>query len=191
VGEEPAAIRAFVALEIDPESARQLEAIAAELRSAPGAPRASWTPLDKMHVTLKFVPALPTVAIEILTTKLADRLSASPAPEIGPARLGAFPSTARASIVVAHLGDPSGGVAALALHAEEAAEELGLERERRRFRPHVTLARTHRPLDARPWLRLVRSDVPRLRATQITLFRSDLGPKGSVYVPLARLPFTG
>jgi 2'-5' RNA ligase len=189
VGPEPAPIRAFVALEIDGDSARRLEAIAEELRCAPGAPKASWTPLEKMHLTLKFIPALPAAAVALLTAKLADRLSGSDAPEIGPIRLGAFPSMARAQVVVAHLGDPTGAVATLARRAEDAAAELGLERERRAFRPHVTLARTRATVDARTWLREVHGDIPRLRATQATLFRSDLGPKGSVYAPLVRVPF--
>jgi 2'-5' RNA ligase len=189
VGPEPAALRAFVALEIDGESALRLEAIAEELRGAADAPKARWSPIEKMHLTLKFVPALPKAAVDPLATKLADRLSGSPAPEIGPTCLGAFPSTARAQVVVAHLADPTGSLAVLARHAEDAAEELGIDREQRPFRPHVTLARTHHAVDARPWLRQARSEIPQLRATQVTLFRSDLGPKGSVYVPLARVPF--
>jgi 2'-5' RNA ligase len=104
-------------------------------------------------------------------------------------RLGAFPSPARAQVVVAHVGDPAGDVGALARDADAAAAEAGVERETRPFRPHITLARPLRKVDARAWLdREIPGGDP-IRPTRVTLFRSDLAPNGSVYVPLARFPF--
>jgi 2'-5' RNA ligase len=189
VGPGPAVVRAFVALEIDAESTGRLERIASALRSAAGSPRASWTPPEKMHLTLKFMGALPASAVDPLAAALAPRIARHRPPALGPLALGAFPSPTRAEVVVVHVGDPAGSIAALAREAEDAAADVGIERETRAYRPHLTLARTRARTDARRWLAGGNVEGEGVRPSQVTLFQSRLAPGGAVYAPLARFPF--
>ena len=178
-------IRAFVALELDATSVRRVMRVSDRLRMASGAPSATWTPPARAHVTLKFMGELPATAVAPLGEALAALAGGKKAPRPGTFRLEAFPSAQAASVVVIELEDPDGGVAKLATKVEKLAEKYGVKRESRAYRPHVTLARLKMPYDARRWLkRELAEGAGECRATRLTLYRSDLGSAGSVYVPL-------
>jgi 2'-5' RNA ligase len=183
-------IRAFVALDLDTTSVRRVARIADRLRMGSGAPSASWTPPDKMHVTLKFVASLQTASVAALGKALAVLAGERRAPQPCPLRLDAFPSMEAAKIVVAELDDASGALAKLAERVDKLVAKHGVERETRPFRPHVTLARLKRPYDARRWIRPdLAEGAGDCRIECLTLYRSELGELGSTYVPLARFAF--
>jgi len=65
---------------------------------------------------------------------------------------------------------------------------VGMEPERRRFRPHATVA--HRARSApRPSLPPL-PELGRFPGAAVTLFRSTPGPRGSRYEALARVPLS-
>lgn len=74
-----------------------------------------------------------------------------------------------------------------------AVRQAGVALKRERFRPHVTLARFGRGLDRGGQRRLVEAmalcgggpDWPEQRAEAMTLFSSDLTPRGAIHEPLA------
>jgi len=187
-----AAIRAFVALELDAMSVRRVARVADHLRMASAAPSATWTAPAKMHVTLKFVAALPEAIVAPIGTALGALAENKPAPPLGAMRLAAFPSTADAQIVVIELTDPERAVATLAEKIEQTAAALGIAPEPRPFRPHVTIARLKRPYDSRRWLRPEMAEgVGECRAVRVVLSRSILASSGASYVPLASFDFAG
>jgi 2'-5' RNA ligase len=189
---EGATIRAFVALDLEPMSLRRVVRVADRLRMGSGAPSATWVPGPKMHVTLRFVGALPADAVAPLGKSLGALAEGKPAPKPCALRLAAFPSIEDAEIVVVELCDTSGGVGKLAEKVDKLVMKLGVAKETRPFRPHVTLARLRRAYDSRRWLRqeLVEG-AGECRASHLTLYRSEpgQGDEGATYVPLARFPF--
>lgn len=184
------AIRAFVALDLDPMSLRRVVRVADRLRMGSGAPSASWTSAGKMHVTLKFMDPFPLEAVTPLGQGLRSLVEDKPAPEPCSLRLAAFPSVEDARIVVVELDDPRGAVGKLAAKIEKLASKYGVPKDDRAFRPHVTLARLKLPYDARRWLRPELTDgAGECRAASVALYRSNPGPEGTTYVPLARFAF--
>ena len=183
-------IRAFVALDLDATSVRRVARVADRLRMASGAPSATWTPSGKIHVTLKFMGELRAEGAAPLGRALEALASGKRAPTVGALRLEAFPSPVEARIVLLELEDPDGGVAALAAKVEKLALKQGVPREERAFRAHVTLARLKMQYDARRWLRAELAEgAADCRVARMTLYRSDSGRDGSVYVPLASFDF--
>jgi 2'-5' RNA ligase len=183
-------IRAFVAVDLDAKSLRRVVRVADRLRMASGAPSATWTPHENLHVTLKFMGGLPSTAVAPLGKALAPLVDPQQALQPGSCRLDAFPSIGHANIVVMVLADPLGQLAKLAAKVEKLAARHGIAPEARAFVPHVTLARLKRPYDAHRWLRQELAEAAgELSAMHLTLYRSDLaaGKDGhSAYVPLAR-----
>ena len=191
---KPDTIRAFVALDLDAMSMRRVVRIADRLRMASGAPSASWTPQGKMHVTLKFMAALPLAAVPPLTKALATLVEGKKAPVPGTCRLQAFPSVEQAHVIVVELTDPHRDLAKLAAKIEKLASRHGVEPEPRPFRPHATIARLKRPYDSRRWLNPDLADATaEFQAACLTLYRSDLGgggkDAGPEYVPLAKYDY--
>jgi 2'-5' RNA ligase len=182
--------RAFVALDLSSISLRRVAQVAERLRMGTGAPSATWTPAAKMHITLKFIPALAAHAVVPLGRALRPLAEGKPAPSPCALRLTAFPAVEDARVVVAELCDTQGALAALAEKVDRLTAKYGVAREERRFRPHVTLARLKLAYDARRWLRPQLTDGgSECGAASLTLYRSQLGPGGSTYVPLARYDF--
>jgi 2'-5' RNA ligase len=182
-----ATIRAFVALELEPDSLRRTVQIADRLRMGSGASNAAWTPPEKMHVTLKFAGNLPLDAVGALTTQLASLASRLRRPRPCASRLGAFPTVQSARIVILELEDSSGELGELATRVDELLFSHGIPREERPFRAHVTLARLKRPVDARRWLPPDPSaGAGDCAMAGLTLFRSQLSAAGSTYIPLGR-----
>jgi 2'-5' RNA ligase len=185
-------IRAFVALDLDATSRQRAALIADRLKAASGAPRATWTPADRMHVTLKFAGDLPLIAVDPLCEELRSLAARHFRPQACALRVDAFPTIQRARVVTLGLDDPSGELGALAASVDEVLSRHGVPREERPFRAHVTLARVKRPFDARTWLRLgleAEAGAGDCSVVGLTLFRSELGAAGASHTALARFAF--
>jgi 2'-5' RNA ligase len=187
----PATIRAFVALDLDTLSHRRVVRLSDRLRMSSGTPSATWTTPDKLHVTLKFIESLDEGDVEKLGKALGKLAEGAEAPPACGLRLEAFPRKQDARVVVAELTDDAGAIAGLAAKVEKLTTKLGVPVERRKFRPHVTLARLRLPFDARKWLRPELTEVAGdCRAGALTLYRSILDAEGSTYERLARFDYS-
>lgn len=149
--------------------------------------RPRWTQPAGWHCTFKFLGSAPDPEARITwTTSLQQRAAKLALPAVLPVPwgpLGAFPSPAKARVLIAHLRDDAGQLAELARVFEELALEHGVPQEGRPYRPHVTIARLQRPVDVRPLLDgLELAGVASFGA--ITLFASEQGPQGSRYTPI-------
>ena len=173
--------RLFVALDL-PADAR---AALASFRDA--ADPAVWRPVadEALHVTLVFLGHRP----EGESARVAEvvRACSGPAADLalGPALL--LPPR-RARVLCAQVVDGAGALAALHGRLVAALAEAGLhEPERRRFRPHATVARLRsgaRPPRSTP----AEDPEPVVFAGEaLTLYRSHLSPSGARYEPLERV----
>jgi 2'-5' RNA ligase len=108
---------------------------------------------------------------------------------LGFGRFGAFPDFARPRVIFFGIEEGFEQLAALAGRLEEACEALGVERESRPFRAHLTLARIKQPLpgSVRDAMRVVPPlPAPTRQLTdRFTLMSSRLGPTGASYDELA------
>lgn len=178
----PDPVRAFLALEIDAGLRGALIDLIGRLRSE--VPGVRWVREGALHLTLRFLGATTPANVDALAAALegaARRCLPASASTTG---LGLFPPRGAPRVVWLGLDLPS-SLVDLQSACERASVEVGLARERRRFRPHVTLGR-FRGRASRP--ELTTPALPPARFEALTLFRSELRPGGAVYTPLARLP---
>ncbi len=195
-------MRAFTALNLDVAAIRRLADTARRLRASAHAPEdgaVSWTAPTKMHVTLKFFGAIDLGLAPALVDALRPLAAGKSATRVRITGLTAFPSPEAARVLVADLDDPSLELSRLQDDVETVCESLGVPRDVRAYRPHVTLARTRAPLDVRAWFdaeTIARARLPAADqlgdafGTELLLFRSDLARSGAEYTPLFREVFT-
>jgi 2'-5' RNA ligase len=140
-------MRLFVAIALPAGAAGELDSAVAALRLA--WPELRWTGRDAWHLTLAFLGEVD----EKLTGKLGDRLERAAARN---ARLslslggaGAFPTAARARVLWTGVNGDRHGLAVLAAAVAAGARRAGVPPapERRRYEPHLTLARCRAPAD--------------------------------------------
>ena len=177
-------MRLFVALELGAPARTALAAWGAEVASRDRALRA--TPPGGLHLTLAFLGARPPGDVAPLEEALPAAVAAGPWPgglEVGEA---VWLPERRPSVLTVSVTDPGDVLGALQARVVEACREaVGWEPERRRFRPHVTVARLRRGSIPRTY------DVPdppgvAVPASGVALFSSVLEQAGARHEVLAR-----
>lgn len=183
-------IRAFIAIEIDPEITRQLARIADELQEMIGSNAVRWVPPANIHLTLKFLGDVSLNNLELLKDGLRTEASIHERFNISVGGLGAYPKIRNPRVIWVGLEGPD-TLIALQRSIEMQMERLGYERDRRKFSPHLTLGRVSR--SAQPAeIRAVSSALDQYKlgflgitpVHAVKLYRSDLHSDGAVYTPL-------
>ena len=137
--------RLFVAIPLPDDVREALHAAAAPLRNAAEA-AVTWTPAERLHLTVKFLGDTE----ESLVAPLQDELQSAAAGHVDvPLVLrgaGAFPTLRRPRVVWVGV-EPSPRLELLYHDIEESCVRLGIPSEGRPFRPHVTLGRVKARLE--------------------------------------------
>jgi len=195
-------MRVFIGIDLDDairgKIARFLEGV------SPFAPEARWVRPESLHITLKFIGEQK----EEQVMGIAERLRgvASEPIEIQVSSHGFFPTLKSARVF--WIGIQAGQeLAALAGQIDARVAELGIEREKRTFSPHLTLARAGgRPGDPkrrksdrpnsvfevlqRRVAAMGEIDFGTMTANKFILYQSQLSPTGSKYTKLERFPMS-
>lgn len=150
-----------------------------------------WLPPENWHITLAFYGEVPEHILPDLTARLA-RAAARHAPmTLAFAGAGAFPSARRCRVVWTGLDGGQGVLPKLAASLAASGRRAGVpEQDDKRFRPHLTLARSRSGADVRPLVEALASfrGTP-WPATEVHLMRSHLGPSVR-YETIATWPLT-
>jgi 2'-5' RNA ligase len=174
-------MRLFVALEPPAEALAELEAAVAPLR--PGWPGLRWASQERWHVTLAFLGEVDQARLEPLGVRLERAAARHRGSLVRIGRGGAFPGPRKARILCAHIEGERGELAELAALAASVA--AGARRagapppdEGRRYRPHLTLARSRQPADLGGLVGGLGGFAGSAwSASQIVLVRSHTGPQ--------------
>jgi RNA 2',3'-cyclic 3'-phosphodiesterase len=149
----------------------------------------AWVAPGNLHLTLKFLGAVPETQIDAVADALTEAgLGASPF-EARIRGVGAFPSAGRPRVVWAGVTDGASQMTELARRVDVALALLGFARDERAFSSHVTLGRVRQPgrnaalTDALG--RASTREFGRIRISSASLMRSQLGPLGARYTELA------
>ncbi len=152
-----------------------------------------WSAPYNLHVTTKFIGEFPEERLPELT-KVLSRLGSRSAIPIEVRGIGWLPNPHSPRVLFTGIRAGS-ELESLAGATEDAAATLGIPKENRAFRPHLTLARIKDSAGSLAHLRqavasLDSTDFGSFTADRFVLYRSQTGPSGSIYTQLAEIPFT-
>ncbi|HTT20457.1 MAG TPA: RNA 2',3'-cyclic phosphodiesterase [Candidatus Sulfotelmatobacter sp.] len=191
-------MRLFIAIDIDDSIREGLARFIDGVRNF--APDARWVKPESLHVTLKFIGEQPDAAVEGIKQALAA--ISVPRAEIHFHGYGFFPTPKSARVF--WIGMEAGPqLAALAAAIDDKMGILGIPKEERSFSPHLTLARAgggsgspqrrkgDKPNRVFQHLQNRLAVLPTVEFGNMTpfeffLYQSQLSPKGSKYIKLAR-----
>jgi RNA 2',3'-cyclic 3'-phosphodiesterase len=185
-------MRLFVAAELD-DTVRTLAAdVTSTLRAAAdadGRRSVNWVATANLHFTLQFIGDVEPPTVRGVVDRLSPPFEV-PAFDVAIGGVGTFPASGPPRVV--WLGVTDGGVqlAALARAVNRRLDAIGLPREDRPFRAHLTLGRVKGPVGPRlrDALAAARDTAAgRCRITRVTLFESRLSPYGSTYAVVTTL----
>jgi 2'-5' RNA ligase len=170
-------MRLFVGLDFPWETKQLLGSLAG------GIPGARWVPPENYHMTLRFIGETPAHRAEEIDHALAT-LRGRPFPLVLTG-VGTFAKGGQANALWMGV-EKNPALEALSRKIETALQRAGCEPERRRFTPHVTLARLRGPVNGKlagfvQSRNLFRSGP--MPVEHFVLFSSLLGKEASVYTP--------
>ncbi|MGB0499356.1 MAG: RNA 2',3'-cyclic phosphodiesterase [Rubricella sp.] len=178
-------MRAFIGLPVEDD----LADLALSLGAAIPGPGIRPVPEERLHVTLAFLGEIPERAV----APLAEEMAALEdwAVPLTPSGIGTFGKGDRVRSIHIRLAETP-ELMRLQARVERMLEGLGLPFERRRFTPHVTVARrAEHPLteDQARWI-AGQGDFEDLEGwgERLVLYRSHLREEGPIYTPIVDVP---
>ncbi|RJP30505.1 MAG: RNA 2',3'-cyclic phosphodiesterase [Actinobacteria bacterium] len=187
-------IRLFVAADITDEIR---ELISDAMRGLQGeGMNARWVKPENLHLTLKFIGEYGEDGLDRLSNELrvaAERSKPFTAVLTG---CGAFPSPRKARILWVGMHGGVEEASKVARKLDARLEKVGVKREQRPFRGHITLARLRQAWDCTAVLESMNRGMEGLhnmpfRVEEIVLYRSMLEPQGPIYTALERMTLGG
>ena len=170
-------MRLFVGLDFPWETKQLLASLAG------GVPGARWVPAENYHLTLRFIGEVPAHRAEEIDHALAAlRARAFPLVLAG---VGTFAKGGQANQLWVGV-EKNPPLEALRTKVETALQRAGCEPERRRFTPHITLARLRDAAEGKLAAFVQSHNLFRagpLPVGHFVLFSSRLGKEASVYTP--------
>ena len=185
---EGLATRAFIAV-VMPEEVRDL--ISRHVERLQGlVPRGvKWVDPKTSHLTLAFFASAPTSQIPTVVRILDSVAAASPPLRLKAGSLGVFPNSTRPRVIWLGLQGDLKHLSVMHERLHNALASEGFSRERRPFKPHVTLgrARGKGPISLPEWsLPSPEDDRHAFSVNNIVLMSSVLTPRGPIHTPLHR-----
>jgi 2'-5' RNA ligase len=187
-------IRAFLALDPPEEILREIGQIQDRLRKGiHGDLR--WVRPEGIHLTLKFFGDI-SESMVVNISAVAGQAAAAVGPfELAIGGTGVFPDPSRPRVVWLGMNGEVARLVTFQQGLERALGEIGFPPEERPFRPHLTLGRIKSPKGLTGLAEALEKEkmvtVGSFTAFGLSLFQSDLTPRGAVYTRLAGYPFAG
>ena len=175
-------MRVFIAVDLPNEIREALSDLQRELRPLTNTVR--WVAPDSIHITLKFLGEIPEKRIEDIDAELTGLSWKSFTVTVH--GVGFFPGTRSPRIVWAGMEAPT--MEGLAEQLDIRMERLGFDKEKRAFRPHITLARAKNTRIESSLVTAAAQFEERnfgsFTVDRVFLFRSTLKASGAVYEKL-------
>ncbi len=173
-------IRSFIAIDIGrvPELLKFVKALR-EIDSD-----LKFVKLDSLHITLKFLGDIDEELVPEIESFMRKAVEGHEPFEMDLKGTGVFPNYERISVVWAGLENTE-ILSNIAEKLDDGLTMMGFRQERRKFSPHITIARVGNTLDTiglpETVKRFESSEFTTLKVEKIILKKSELTPKGPVY----------
>ena len=178
-------IRSFIAIELSEELTQALRNIEEDLKEK--LPSIKWVKPENIHLTIKFLGYIKPEIVEKIKELLNDIASNIQVFKIKLSKAGAFPDINRPRVLWIGISDGFNESLDIFNRLEEKLSELEIEKEGRPLHPHFTLARIKFLKEKDKFKKEVESKVVpdvEMDVRKITLFQSQLSPKGPTYTIL-------
>jgi 2'-5' RNA ligase len=187
-------MRLFVAMDVPDEIKGVISTALAGLKSRVEGVR--WVKTENIHLTVKFIGDYEERKLDRLVDEVRKAALRSPRFTALLGGCGAFPSPKKARVIWVDMHKGGEEAAVVARKVDSRLGKIGVKRENRPFRSHLTLGRLKRPKDCSDMLDDMEEDLEELAKMpfdvhEIVLYRSILSSKGPTYVPLQHIELGG
>ncbi len=178
-------IRTFICFEIPSGIRNEIRELQAQLK--PLGLGVRWVNPDGIHLTLKFLGDVKEDSLTDIDDAVRRAVTSCHPAEITVKGAGAFPNFRNPRVYWIGVNEPTGEMVRCQQAIETELEELGYEKEKRRFSPHLTIGRIKETdgIDSvSNELQTIVKEFGTFTADKVIVMKSELKPSGAVYTPL-------
>ena len=176
-------IRTFIAIKISRELEAAFDTLIHSMKKNPGPVR--WVNPQSIHLTLKFLGEITPVQVEDVCKGVEKAVTAIPPFSLKSGSKGAFPSPKRPRVFwlgLAETGEPH--LFDMQKNIEEEMALCGFPKERRPFKPHLTVGRVKDSREIETISNIfMEYQFPEIEfsADEVLVMKSELTPQGARY----------
>ncbi|MEA3311787.1 MAG: RNA 2',3'-cyclic phosphodiesterase [candidate division WOR-3 bacterium] len=171
-------MRVFFGIGLPPDIRKQVNSFLEALRTR--LPRMKWVEEKNLHVTLRFLGEIEETKVPLVCAAARETASGLEGFRMALGSLGAFPDPRRARVLWWGLSQGAEESGQLFDRLEQRLVAQGIEAEKRRYHPHLTLARLRYPAPL-PLESFSTPSALSFTASSFTLYQSTLTPNGPIY----------
>ncbi len=179
-------IRCFIAISLPDQVKQGLKRAQADLKR--WKIHAGWPSPAGFHLTLAFLGDTPIVEVENIKKVMKETARESSGFELVVNRIGVFPGIKKARIIWVGLNQESPLLRTIHQKLSTRLIAAGLVSTRRRFSPHITLARIKSRVRADKLRQIIEDDVSveplKFQVKCVDLYESNLTPTGAIHTKL-------
>ena len=182
-------MRLFTAFPVSPEASLHLTDAQEHMRTENAGRMIRWVDPASFHVTVHFLGDVDTGQVDTVKSILSYVGERSAPFDVSLSRLDTFPHPSAPNTILCHVTDETGMGKSLEAAAGDRLHLHRLLKERRVWRPHITLGRVK---DGKPVNGLPRIPISPLHWTvrELQLFSSDLSGSSPVYMLVQSFPLS-
>ena len=187
-------IRSFLAFELPEGIKKTVARISGEIRHS--SLDARWVKPENIHLTVVFMGNIKSDDLGRLGAEVEDVCSGYGTFDIALKGMGCFPNWHRPRVLWMGLDGNLGRLSQFRDDLQKSLKAFGIKEERRRFKPHLTLARFRSTRKIGSELEEILKayealESPSESVRELFLFKSELKTGGAVYTKLKSWPLSG
>ncbi len=183
-------LRTFIAIDFPAEIIQKIEKIITYFESQTPSDALKWVSTNNVHLTIKFLGDIPEEKLDQVKSVLSDSLNDISEFNLEIKGLGMYPNKRNPRVI--WLGvNADNALADLHHTLDRALAAADVEREKREYTPHLTIARVRRRTnhatikDIGETLSQFKVDsLGKIKVSEVVLYQSELTSKGPIYTPL-------
>ncbi len=144
-----------------------------------------WVRLESFHITFKFLGYVEEERISEIKLSIGKYIDKVQSAELEFSGLSVFPNIYNPKVLYINVEDKLGVLREINQYIEEKMSFLGFERERKPFKPHITLKRIKTEIDVKKFSEKLNkyqyTNFGRQSSIEVNLIESFTNPRGAVY----------
>ena len=184
-------MRSFIAINLPKETKEFLSRLQEKLKSAQA--DVKWVKPTNIHLTLKFLGEIDEELAGKIKDIIAEVCKGKKGSEIILSYLGAFPDINQPRVVWIGISQGEQKIENIASELDQKINQLGIPKEKRSFRSHITLGRVRSGYNRQNLSRRLQEvkdsnqqEINKFELNTVSLFKSTLTAKGPIYEEIYR-----
>ena len=158
-----------------------------ELKAAGAGSGVTWVAPENIHLTLKFCGEVTNEDVPEAGEIISSCLEGFRPFQLSVRGIGAFPNPERPRVVFAEAVDEPSVLKEIYTKLNGELGRVGVKREKRGFRSHVTIGRVRRPgVRLALGAEMLNQDFGTMEVSEVVFMMSELTPKGPIYSPVQK-----